>query len=153
MLRAVLIVLALLIVCAYLALFLSWNATPQPVTTLQVGESKYEQAMPVGLLFIAGVLAGAVAMALALWNPWNNLKAGEVQQRELIQRAKGKLRSQEEKIKELSRSLQEQTVRADTAEAARPGVGLPPDAEAAVAEVEAAPEEETAAPEDDPEII
>ena len=157
MLRAVLMVLALLVVCAYLALFLSWNATPQPVTTLQVGESKYEQAMPVGLLFIAGVLAGAVAMALALWSPWNNLKAGEVQQRELIHRAKSKLRSQEEKIKELSRSLQEQNVLAVTTEAARPGVRLPPDAEAAVAEVEAAaeeaPKDEEAAPEDDPEII
>jgi hypothetical protein len=153
MLRAVLIVLVLLIACAYVALFLSWNATPQPVTTWQWGANKYEQAMPVGLLFIIGVLVGAAAMALALWNPWNTLKAGELQQRELVQRAKSKLKSQQDKIKELTRSLQEQTVRADTAETARSAAKLAPEVEAAAAEVDAAPEEESAPPEDDPEVI
>ncbi|MBM3475742.1 MAG: hypothetical protein FJX75_20950 [Armatimonadetes bacterium] len=156
MLRAVLIVLFLVVVCAYVALFLSWNATPQPVTMLQMSGSKYEQAMPIGLLFIVGVLVGAGAMALALWNPWNNLKAAELQQRELVQRAKSKLKSQQEKIKELSRDLQEQMVQADVAETARSASKLSPEVEAAAAEVDSAPEGEkadTASPEDDPEVI
>jgi hypothetical protein len=157
MLRAVVIVLVLVVVCGYLALFLSWNATPQPVTTLQLGASTYEQAMPVGLLFIAGVLVGAVAMALALWNPWNALKATQTQQQELIQRARAKLKSQDGKIKELTRQLEEL---ASSAEAGEDDMGLPPEAQAAVAEVEASADEPAKAkapaaetPEDDPEVI
>jgi len=152
MLRAVLMVLALLVVCAYLALFLSWNAAPQPITTLQLSGNKYEQAMPVGLLFIAGVLVGAVAMAVALWGPWNAMKAGELQQRELVQRAKGKLKTQQDKIKELTRALQESATPAAATEAAP----LSPEVEAAAVEVDSAPKTEaadTASPEDDPEVI
>ncbi len=160
MLRAAAMVLVVLLVCGYLALFLSWNAAPQPVTTLQAGDSKYVQAMPVGLLFIAGVVVGAVAMAVALWGPWNALKAGEAQQKELIQRAKSKLKSQDTKIKELTRELEAQASRAaDDAD-----LGLPAEAEAAVAVVDAAakkpPEKPAAdekpkptAPDDDPEVI
>jgi uncharacterized membrane-anchored protein YhcB (DUF1043 family) len=157
MLRAVAIVLVLVVVCGYLALFLSWNATPQPVTTLQLGASSYEQAMPVGLLFIVGVLVGAIAMALALWNPWIALKATQAQQQELIQRAKSKLKSQDAKIKELTRNLEEL---ASSMESDEDDMGLAPEAKAAAAEVEASADEpakvKAAAaqtPEDDPEVI
>jgi hypothetical protein len=157
MLRAVVIVLVLVLVCGYLALFLSWNATPQPVTTLQAGGTRYEQAMPVGLLFIVGVLVGAVAMAVALWNPWNALKAAQAQQQELIQRAKSRLKSQDGKIKELTRQLEELV---SSTEADEDDMGLAPEAQAAVAEVEASTDEPAQAkapaakaPDDDPEVI
>jgi len=91
-------------------------------------------------------------MALALWGPWNAMKAGELQQRELVQRAKSKLKAQQDKIRELTRSLQEAAVPAAAAEAAP----LSPEAKAAAAEVDSAPGSEaadTASPEDDPEVI
>ncbi|MBM3500333.1 MAG: hypothetical protein FJX74_16880 [Armatimonadetes bacterium] len=159
MLRAAAVVLVLVIVCGYLALFLSWNAAPQPIATWQWGDSKYVQPMPIGLLFIGGVLLGAVAMALALWGPWNGLKAGELQQRELIQRAKAKLKSQDTKIKELTRLLEEQP-KSPAPEGAE--VELPEAAKAAAAAVDEAvapakpgPAGKPDAPtsEDDPEVI
>jgi type VI protein secretion system component VasK len=155
MFRAVATVLVLVLVCGYLALFLSWNAAPQPVTGLQIGDSKYVQPMPVGLLFIAGVLVGAVAMAVALWAPWKALKAGELQQQELIQRAKSKLKAQDTKIKELTRQLEAKGGPAGPEDAE---IDLPADTRAAVdaVEVEAgkAPEPKPApAAEDDPEVI
>ena len=164
MLRAVVTVLVLLVVCAYLALFLSWNSDPQPITTLQLG-SKYVQQMPVGLLFIAGLLVGAVAMALALWGPWNALRTSEAQQKTLVQRAKSRLKSQGETIAELTEKLDELASQIEAAEPVR----LAPATEAALADVEAgaeasSDESERAAedasdepseekPEDDPEII
>jgi len=149
MLRAAVTVVVLVIVCGYLAAFLSWNAAPQPVTTLQMLGSKYEQAMPIGLLFIGGVLIGAVAMALALWSPWNVLKAEQAQQRDLIQRAKAKLKSQDTKVKELTRKLEE----AAPAEPEPPEFELPADAAAAAAAVDAAVQPAKEAAEDDPEVI
>ncbi len=107
MVRAVLMVLILLVVMAYVSFFLAWNAAPSPITTWELG-AKYTQDMPVGLLFIAGVLIGAVAMAVALWGPWQALKASDERQRALVEKAKDKLKSQSKEIKALTEELEEQ---------------------------------------------
>lgn len=133
MLRAVATVIVLVLICGYVALFLSWNATPRPIVTLQLGGTTYEQAMPVGFLFVIGVLVGSIVMAIALWGPWNALKANEAQQRELIQRARTRLKAQEDKIRELTQALEASALRASAAT----DTGLSPEAQAAVKEVEA----------------
>jgi len=160
------IVLVLLLACTYLALFLNWNWKPLDVVGWSLGGGDpYTQSMPVSLLVVVGILIGAAAMTVALWNSWNALKASETQQRELVQRAKAKLKAQDEKIKELTRKLEEQAAKAE----AEP-VELSPEAKAAAEDVEAAageskPAERAAskketseakggkAPEDDPEVI
>ncbi len=101
MARAVILVLVLLLVMAYLSLFVGWNAGKQPVVTWQLGV-QYTQEMPIYVLFFAGLLVGAGTMALALTGPWNNLKQSDAQARALLEKAKGKLRTQDEKIKQLS---------------------------------------------------
>ena len=134
--RAVALVLALLVVMAYLSLFLAWNAKLQPVVTWQLG-AQYTQELPIGLLFIAGVLVGAVAMALALTGPWNALKAGENHQRTLLDRAKAKLKTQQDQIAKL---------KAKAAEEAEPA----PEAEE---EEKGGPSPEAKADAEDPEVI
>ncbi len=101
MARAVILVFILLLVMAYVSLFLAWNARLQPVVTWQMG-AQYSQEIPVGLLFIFGVVVGAVAMALALTGPWNALKQSDAQARTLLEKAKAKLRAQDEKLKKLT---------------------------------------------------
>jgi signal transduction histidine kinase len=152
MLRAVVTLIVLLLVCAYAALILSWNAALQPpITVLQVGASQYQQTMPIGLLLMGGVLVGAVAMALALWSPWNALKHAEAQQRELVQRAKSKLKAQSDKLKELTREAES----AAPTSAPSPEEDLPPEAKAAAAEAEPteAVPADTGAAEEEAEVI
>ncbi len=99
--RAMLTVFILLMVMAYLSLFLAWNAKPQAVVTWQFG-AQFTQDLPIGVLLILGVVVGAVAMAAALTGPWNALKQSEAQARTLLDQAKRKLRSQGEEIKGLT---------------------------------------------------
>jgi hypothetical protein len=101
MARAVILVFVLLLAMAYVSLFLAWNARLQPVVTWQMG-AQYSQEIPVGLLFIFGVVVGAVAMALALTGPWNALKQSDAQARTLLEKAKAKLRAQDEKVRKLT---------------------------------------------------
>jgi len=142
--RAILAVFILLVVMAYLSLFLAWNAKLQPVVTWQVG-AQYTQDLPIGVLFILGVVVGAVAMAVALTAPWNALKQSETQARTLVDRAKAKLRSQDDKIKKLTAQLTQ-------------GKVAGPESDLAPAETDAAAEEGEAAeaakpPVEDPETI
>lgn len=159
MARAVAMVLILLVVIGYLSLFLAWNATPTPITTLQAGESRYTQELPIGLLFIAGVMVGALAMAVALWGPWKAVKASEEQQRALVERAKAKLKSQSKEIKALTEEIEAHE--GEPAEAEAPSsdeVTLSPEEAAAVKamdEEKPAPEadQEQAEADDDPEVV
>lgn len=158
MARAILTVFILLVVVAYLSLFLAWNAEPTPISTLEVGTSKYTQEMPIGLLFIAGVMVGALAMAGALWGPWKAIKASEENQRALVERAKAKLKSQSKEIKALTEELEELQPQPAEMEAAS-GEEVPLSAEeaAAVAATEEKPaaeaDQEKGEADDDPEVV
>ena len=158
MARAVITVLSLLVVMAYVSLFLAWNAAPAPVTTWELG-SKYTQDMPVGFLFIGGVMVGAVAMAVALWAPWKALKGAEQQQRALVEKAKRKLKSQDKEIKSLTAELEEEQARPEAAAASGDAVAPSEEEAAAVAAVESSetapgpPDAEPEEPQDDPEVV
>lgn len=160
MARAVLMVLVLLVVMAYVSFFLAWNAAPTPIVTWELG-AKYTQDMPVGLLFIAGVLIGAVAMAVALWAPWQALKASDERQRALVEKAKAKLKSQSKEIKALTEELEEQEGGAAEAPEPPPADDVPLSEEeaaavAAVGDPDEPPEpqdESNDEPPDDPEVV
>lgn len=159
MARAVVTVLILLVIVAYLSLFLAWNAERTPISTLELGASKYTQDMPIGLLFILGVVVGALAMAAALWGPWKAMKTSEEQQRALVERAKAKLKSQSQEIKALTEELEEQAQQTGEAEApSSEEVPLSPEEAAAVAAMDeekatAAPAEQPEGAADDPEVV
>jgi hypothetical protein len=153
MARAFAMVLILLLVMAYLSLFLAWNAKPQPVTTWELG-AQYTQDLPIGLLFILGVLVGAIAMAIGLMGPWNALKHSEAQQRALVEKARAKLKALDAKVKKLTEASDESRA-ASTAE----GPDLTAAEAAALAEVAAAEDPTPAGkakgkpPAEDPEVI
>ncbi len=158
MARAVVTVLILLVVIAYLSLFLAWNAEPTPITTLEAGQSKYTQDLPVGLLFIVGLMVGAVAMAIALWGPWQALKTSEDRQRALVEKAKSKLKSQSKEIEALTEELEERKQELARGEAPPEDEVAPsPEEAAAVAATEGPPTAEAAVAQgevdDDPEVV
>ncbi len=116
MARALITIVVLTVVIAYLAMFLHWNATALPITVLQFGDTAVQQDMLVALLLFIGVFIGALAMFGALKGPWSSLKESEGHSKALVEKAKAKLKSQDKKIKELTKQLEEaQEASADAA--------------------------------------
>lgn len=107
MARALVTVVVVLVVVLYLALFVSWNGEPVHMSGLQFGKTDLYLDLPVSYLLLIGVILGALAMAAALWAPWKTLKASEAQNHELIERAKKKLKSQDQKVKDLTAKLED----------------------------------------------
>ncbi len=64
MVRVIVTVLLVLVVLAYAALFLSWNQAPVEVTGLVWAGQGWVEDVPLGMLILGGVLAGAALMAL-----------------------------------------------------------------------------------------
>jgi len=116
MARALITIVVLTIVIAYLAMFLHWNATALPITVVQIGDQAVQQGMPVACLLFVGVVIGALAMFGALRGPWSSLKESAERSKALVEKAKTKLKSQDKKIKELTKQLEEtQEASADAA--------------------------------------
>ncbi|MGQ9733113.1 MAG: hypothetical protein ACUVX8_17780 [Candidatus Zipacnadales bacterium] len=155
MLRAVALVLGVLILCVYLAFFLSLNMETYNFRVFRTSGSYFEQPLPVGSLLVIGIVLGAVAMALALWAPWNALKTSAAQQRALVQKAKQRLKSQDEKIKSLTKQLEE--AKAASAEVEEGATELDTATKAAVAELASvevdSPPSQTGSAEEDSEVI
>ena len=165
MVRAVVTVLILIVIIAYSVFFLTWNAQDVAVYGIKwSADNGLWARVPMGLLLFGGVIVGAVAMVVALRGPWAGMKEEALAARGLVEKAKAKLKSQDQKIKKLTKQVD----RLEAERAAEAGnVDLPEEVEAALdategdgAEPEGAPAEEDAPKEekkgpevDDPEVI
>lgn len=164
MVRAVVTVLILLVIVAYSVFFLTWNAQDVAVYGIKwSADNGLWATVPISYLLFGGVIVGAVAMVVALRAPWASMKEEALTARALVEKAKAKLKSQDQKIKKLTKQV-------DKLEAERADAGdmdLPEEVEAALDATEgdgagpeeapaeeAAPKEEEKGPEvDDPEVI
>lgn len=90
-----------LLFLAYAALFLSWNMTPQEIISWQLLGVRYSQALPVGTLAFAGLLLGALIMAIACWSAWATQKTTANKAVATVKKAKVKLQAQLDMINEL----------------------------------------------------
>jgi len=70
----VLTVVILILIAAYAAFFAMLNPQLINVATLRDTHNVYWQTVPVWVLPVAGLLIGALVMALALWGPWSQMR-------------------------------------------------------------------------------
>lgn len=99
----VIIGLALL---AYAALFLSWNMTPQDIISWQMLGVRYSQPLPVGALAFAGLIVGALIMAVACWSAWATQRATANKAVATVKKAKVKLQAQLDTINEMRAEIE-----------------------------------------------
>lgn len=101
MLKVIFKVIIVLLLVGYAAFFLSWNMAPQNIVSWNLFGTRYTQAMPVGTLGFAGLIIGAIIMALACWSAWATQRGLALKGAATIKKAKGKLQAQLDTINEL----------------------------------------------------
>ncbi|MFO8082270.1 MAG: hypothetical protein R6V07_18470 [Armatimonadota bacterium] len=76
MAQAIVTVLILLIFVAYAVFFSMWNADPIEITSLvDLSGTPIGAELPVFVVPLAGVVVGAIVMAIAISAPWSSLKS------------------------------------------------------------------------------
>lgn len=101
MLKVIFKVIVALLFLGYAAFFLSWNMAPQEIITWNLLGVKYTQLLPVGSLGFAGLLLGAIIMAISCWSAWATQKATVNKAVATVKKAKVKLQAQLDMINEL----------------------------------------------------
>lgn len=91
---------------AYAAMFLSWNMTQQEIISWQMFGVRYSQPLPVGALAFAGLVIGAIVMAVAAWSAWAAQKAAADKAVATVKKAKVKLQAQLDMINELRAEIE-----------------------------------------------
>jgi uncharacterized integral membrane protein len=74
MVRVIIAVLLLLLILGYAAMFLSWNLKPVTVTGCAWGAQGYVEDVPLGVLILGGLLAGAILMAVFAAGAYQSLR-------------------------------------------------------------------------------
>lgn len=72
--NAVATVLLLIVFIAYAVFFALWNPLVVPVTGFSWAGVNYGQSVPLFMLPLAGLLIGAIVMAIAMAGPWGSMK-------------------------------------------------------------------------------
>jgi len=101
MFKVIFKVIVTLLFLGYAAFFLSWNMVPQEIIGWNLMGVKYTQSLPTGSLGFAGLLAGAIVMAIAAWSAWATQKARANKAVATVKKAKGMLQAQLDVINEL----------------------------------------------------
>ncbi len=108
MVRVIITVLVLLLVLAYAALFLSWNLTPVTVIGVSWGGQDWVEDVPLGVLILGGVLAGAILMAAFSLGAYHAQRVRAADAEALVAQAKQKLGMAKEKVDELVAKVKQQ---------------------------------------------
>jgi Zn-dependent protease with chaperone function len=68
--RVILLVLVVVLIAGYTAMFITWNMTEIDVVGLAYGGTGQGVSMPIGFLALAGVIIGVLVMGFAAWSTW-----------------------------------------------------------------------------------
>lgn len=68
--KVILIVLLVVLLAGYAAMFITWNMTEIDVVGLVYGGSGQGVRMPIGFLALGGVVIGVLVMGFAAWSAW-----------------------------------------------------------------------------------
>lgn len=113
----VLTVLILILIAGYAAFFAVWNPQVVEVLTLRYPGADFSQAAPVWALPLAGLLVGAVIMAIALSGPWSTMRRTALLAREQLRAEREKSSQRARKINALNQRIKDlQGGAAETAE-------------------------------------
>ncbi len=116
--NAVATVVLLIIFIVYAVFFAVWNPDVVSVTGFSWAGTNYGLAVPIFILPLAGLLIGAIVMAIAMINPWSSTKRslGATKQQLDVERSRSKQRGQ--KIQALQKRINELETRVQKAEPA-----------------------------------
>ncbi len=124
MVRVIVTVLAVLIIIAYGALFLSWNQQSVAVTGFSWAGQGWVQDLPLGAVILGAVLVGAIVMAAFAFAAWQAQYSRSQAAQAKVALAKKKLdelvakvKQQREKIAQLEQELSARPTPAETEEA------------------------------------
>ncbi len=93
-------VLLLLLIIAYCALFIQWNADPIFVRGAVAYGQGYGYTLALGWWMLISAGVGAVVMAIATWSQWAAQKRKADTAAATVEKAKAKLQELAEKIKQ-----------------------------------------------------
>lgn len=121
MVRVIVTVLAVLIIIAYGALFLSWNQQLVAVTGFSWAGQGWVQDLPLGAVILGAVLVGAVVMAAFAFAAWqaqySRSQAAEAKvalAKKKLDELVAKVKQQREKIAQLEQELSTRSAPAET---------------------------------------
>lgn len=127
MVRVIVTVLAVLIIIAYGALFLSWNQQSVAVTGFSWAGQGWVQDLPLGAVILGAVLLGAIVMAAFAFAAWQAQYSRSQAAQAKVALAKKKLdelvakvKQQREKIAQLEQELSARPAPAPTESAPPP---------------------------------
>ena len=100
-------VLLLLLIIAYCALFIQWNAEPTFMRGAVVFDQPYGYALPLGWWMLISAGVGAIVMAIATWSQWAVQKRRADSAATTVENAKAKLQELAEKIKQQRQEIAE----------------------------------------------
>jgi uncharacterized integral membrane protein len=129
--NAIATVVLLIIFIIYAVFFAVWNPDVVSVTGFSWAGTNYGLPVPIFILPLAGLLLGAIVMAIAMISPWSSMKRshGATKQQLDTERSRSKRRGQ--KIQALQKRINELETRAQEAEpAASSEASSEPDEEA-----------------------
>jgi flagellar motor component MotA len=132
MAQAIVTVLILLIFVGYAVFFALWNPGTIPVVGYYVTEAMSGGAqVPVFVLPLAGVLIGAIIMAIAISTPWSSLKSRLAAVQNQLEAERSRSQERGRRIEQLKSRLQKLEARTPSASDTVDGEDLaPPDEDA-----------------------
>lgn len=108
MAKTILILLLVLIVIGYGAMFISWNLQMIEVTGfVDLQGTRWGEQMPLGFLILGAVLLGAIIMAIWVGGSWGVQRVARRQAEAKVVTAKKKLQELVAKIKQQRRQIAE----------------------------------------------
>ncbi|MFW6437529.1 MAG: hypothetical protein ACOCZ7_00830 [Armatimonadota bacterium] len=117
MAQAIVTVLILLIFVAYAVFFSLWNAGMITVVGFFWPQA-FTAEVPIFVLPLAGLLIGAIVMAIAVSAPWSSLKSKLIAAEDQLDAARSRVKECEQRVEALKSRLQE--VKAQTRPTTKP---------------------------------
>jgi len=100
-------VLLLLLIIAYCALFIQWNAEPTFIRGAVAYGQGYGYTLALGWWMLMSAGVGAIVMAIATWSQWAAQKRSADSAAATVEKAKVKLQELAEKIKQQRQEIAE----------------------------------------------
>ncbi len=112
MANAVVTVLLLILFIGYAVFFALWNPGLVPVTGFSWAGVNYGLQVPVFILPLAGLLIGAIVMAVAMASPWSSMKRDLSATKEQLEAERACAKERAEQIETLRKQINELKKRA-----------------------------------------
>ena len=107
MATTILTVIVLILIAGYAAFFAVWNPDVVEIVTLRYPGGDLWESAPVWTLPLAGLLIGAIVMAIALSGPWSTMRRAATLARGQLKAERDKSNKRAKKVNALNKRVKE----------------------------------------------